>query len=292
MPVAVVTDSTAYLPDGLAEQRGIRVVPLTVRLGDRIGLDGVDIGPAQLTAELAKRHASVSTSAARAGGVHRLLPRRARRRGLRGGVRAPVPRAVRHLGGRGAGRQWRSAPNGCGWSTRARPGWGWASPRSPPPTPLTAGLAGREVERAAADVAARSRVFFCVDTLEHLRRGGRIGAAAALLGTALAMKPLLHVADGRIVPLEKVRTTARAAVRLVELAAQAAMGGIADLAVHHLGAATRAAELAERLCARLPLARRCLISEVGAAIGAHAGPGLLERRRRSPMSPDSRGEPG
>jgi fatty acid-binding protein DegV len=62
VPVAVVTDSTAYLPDGLAGERRIRVVPLTVRLGDRVGLDGVDLGPSQLTAALANRHASVSTS--------------------------------------------------------------------------------------------------------------------------------------------------------------------------------------------------------------------------------------
>ena len=69
------------------------------------------------------------------------------------------------------------------------------------------GQHGEKVEAAAADVAARSRVFFCVDTLEHLRRGGRVRPTAAWLGTALAVKPLLHVRDGRIEPLEKVRTS-------------------------------------------------------------------------------------
>jgi fatty acid-binding protein DegV len=86
---------------------------------------------------------------------------------------------------------------------------------------------------------------------------------------------VLHVADGLIEPLEKVRTAARAAARLVELAARAAGSGPAELAVHHLGAADRARELARRLAERLPAAQPCVVSEVGAVIGAHVGPGLL-----------------
>ena len=137
------------------------------------------------------------------------------------------------------------------------------------------GADGAAVEDAAADVAARCRVFFCVDTLDRLRRGGRIGAAAALVGGALAVKPLLHVAQGRIVPLEKVRTTGRAAQRMLDLAVRAAGEGPADVAVHHLGAAERAEELAARLRERLPRVVRLLVSEVGAVIGAHTGTGLL-----------------
>jgi DegV family protein with EDD domain len=118
-------------------------------------------------------------------------------------------------------------------------------------------------------------MFFCVETLDHLRRGGRIGAAAALVGTALAVKPLLHVDDGRIVPLEKVRTMGRAIARLVDLAASAAGSGPVGLAVHHLAAPERAAELATMLDDRVPGSTGCLISEVGAVIGAHTGPGVL-----------------
>jgi DegV family protein with EDD domain len=131
-----------------------------------------------------------------------------------------------------------------------------------------------EVAAAATDVAGRCRIFFSLDSLERLRRGGRIGAAAAWVGTALAVKPLLHVAQGRILPLEKVRTTARAAQRLVELAAQAAGEGPVDVAVQHLAAAARAEEVAARLRERLDVAR-LLVSEVGAVIGAHVGTGLV-----------------
>jgi DegV family protein with EDD domain len=117
-----------------------------------------------------------------------------------------------------------------------------------------------------------------VDTLEYLRRGGRIGSAAAFLGTALAVKPVLHVEDGRIVPLEKVRTTNRAVLRLVDLAEQAAAAtstAAVELAVHHLGSYERAAELATRLDERISSASGCVVSELGAAIGAHTGPGML-----------------
>jgi DegV family protein with EDD domain len=131
------------------------------------------------------------------------------------------------------------------------------------------------VADAAARVSARTRAFFSVDSLEYLRRGGRIGQAAARLGTALAVKPLLHVDSGRVVPLEKVRTSARARARLVELVAQAAGSSPCQLAVHHLGAAEPAEDLAAHLRSRVPMVSECLISEVGAAIGAHAGPGML-----------------
>src|SRR3954454_9544142 len=82
---------------------------------------------------------------------------------------------------------------------------------------------------AAADAARASaavtRTLFVVDTLEHLRRGGRIGAAAAILGSALAVKPVLHVVEGKVVPLEKVRTSARALNRLVQRTVEVAGNG-------------------------------------------------------------------
>jgi DegV family protein with EDD domain len=111
--------------------------------------------------------------------------------------------------------------------------------------------------------------------LEYLRRGGRIGAAQALLGTALAVKPLLHLDQGQIQPLEKVRTFSRAVARLEELAVERADALPVDVAVHHLDNAERAEALAQRLRARLPTLGQLVVSEVGAVIGAHAGPGLL-----------------
>ena len=126
-----------------------------------------------------------------------------------------------------------------------------------------------------------------VDTLEHLRRGGRIGTAAALFATSLSVKPLLQMVEGQIVPLEKVRTSSRAVARLVELTVAAAGDDPVDLAVHHLGAADRARTLADELQAAIPHVARCVVAELGAVIGAHLGPGVLGTvlvRRQAPTA--------
>jgi DegV family protein with EDD domain len=274
VPVAVVTDSTAYLPAGVAEERDIRVVPLEVRLGDRVGREGVDIDAAELTAALAVRHLDVQTSRPTPAEFAACY-REALDAGADGVVSVHLSRELS-----GTWEAARLAADEVGAdrvrvvdSRAAGMGLGYAVLAAA--DAAEGGADGAAAEAAATDVAARCRMFFSVDTLDRLRRGGRIGTAAALVGTALAVKPLLHVAQGRIVPLEKVRTTARAAQRLVELAVRAAGDGPVDLAVHHLAAAARADEVAARLRERLPGIARLLVSEVGAVIGAHVGPGLL-----------------
>jgi DegV family protein with EDD domain len=116
---------------------------------------------------------------------------------------------------------------------------------------------------------------FYVDTLEHLRRGGRIGAGAAFLGSALAVKPLLRLVDGHIEPLEKVRTSVKAIARLQEIAVKHAGDAEVDIAVAHLANPDRAQMLADRLRERLPRLGRLEVGEVGAVVGAHVGPGML-----------------
>lgn len=270
MSTTIVTDSTAYLPEGFAERHGIRVVPLHVVVDGRSKLDGVDFGPARL-AEALGEHRRLTTSRPTPGELAEVY-----RSVLAGGADAIVSvHLSRELSG-----TWEAARLAAEEvdPTRIRVvdsrstgmGLGFAALAA-----CAAGDDGARAEEAAVAAAARTKMFFCVETLDHLRRGGRIGAAAALVGTALAVKPLLHVDDGRIVPLEKVRTMSRAIGRLVDLAAEAAGSGPVGLAVHHLAAPERAAELATRLDERVPGSTGCLISEVGAVIGAHTGPGVL-----------------
>lgn len=141
------------------------------------------------------------------------------------------------------------------------------------------GGGAEEVAAAARVRAAATRTYFYVDTLEHLRRGGRVNAAQALIGTALSVKPLLQVDDGRVVPIDKVRTTSRALARLEDLSAQAAAGGGCDIAVQHLACPDRASEFADRLARRLRAegveVASMIVREVGAVVGAHVGPGML-----------------
>lgn len=137
------------------------------------------------------------------------------------------------------------------------------------------GTSPDEVAAAARRSMHGTRTFFYVDTLDYLRRSGRIGAAASLFGSALMIKPLLHIADGRISLLEKVRTSSRAIARLEDLAVEAAGEGPVEVAVQHLAARERAEVLAERLHKRMPGLRALRVVEVGAVIGAHVGPGML-----------------
>ncbi|UUL75240.1 DegV family protein [Pseudarthrobacter sp. Fe7] len=134
------------------------------------------------------------------------------------------------------------------------------------------------VAAAAAAQAERTKVFFYVPSLEQLRRGGRIGAAASLLGTMLAIKPILAVDGGRIVPLEKVRSAAKAVARLEEIVVAAASpypGDSVFLAVHHFGNPAEAASLAARLEDALPGCPPAQISSLPAVLAAHAGLGVL-----------------
>lgn len=278
MPVAVVTDSTAYLPEGFADRQAVSVVPLHVLVDENAGLDGVDFGPAELAKAL-EEHRTVLTSrptpaelaaayrAALGAGAASVVSVHLSRdlSGTWEAARLAAEEVGGEVGDRDAVRvvDSRTTAMGLGFAALAS-----ASAAARGRTPA-------EVERVATDVASRTRTFFCLQTLEHLRRGGRIGPAAALVGSALAVKPLLHVAGGQIVPLEKVRTTSRAAARMVELTVEAAGDGPVGLAVHHLGAPERAAELANRLEECLPNTAGCLVSEVGAVIGAHTGMGVL-----------------
>jgi fatty acid kinase fatty acid binding subunit len=271
--VVVVTDSTAYLPDGLADELSVRVVPLQVVLGGRSGAEGSEVTPAQVAAALAA-WVPVSTSRptpAEFAAVYR--------EALEGGADGVVSLHLsRELSGTWDSARLAAAEVGAGSirvvdSRSAAMGLGFAVLAAA--EAAAKGGSREEVYAAAVGTAERTTTLFYVDTLEHLRRGGRIGAAQALLGTALSVKPILHVREGRIVPLEKVRTVSKGIARLEALAVAAAGDGPADVAVHHLAAAERAALLAERLRGRLPRVRRFYASEVGAVVGAHVGPGVL-----------------
>lgn len=274
MTVAVVTDSTACLPAEELARLRIRVVPLRVMLGSRAAVDdGRDVTPADVTRALREKY-PVTTS--------RPSP-------------AEFAAAYRDLLGSGADNvvsvhlsaalsgTWESAtlaaqdfPHGAvrvvdSRSTAMALGYAVLAAASR----AAEGASAAEVQGAATDVVDRTRTVFSVDTLEYLRRGGRIGTAAALLATSLSVKPLLQMVEGQIVALEKVRTTSRATARLVELTARAAGPGPADVAVHHLAAPERAEALVTSLRAALPTMGECRVAELGAVIGAHLGPGVL-----------------
>jgi DegV family protein with EDD domain len=274
MPVAVVTDSTAYLPAELSGTYALTVVPLTVVINGDEGLEGLEISPAEVARALGARRAEVSTS--------RPAPSQfaeAYRRLLDAGAEGVVSvHLSAKLSGTFEAASLAAAEVGPQVkvvdSMTTGMGLGFAA--------LAAAAAARagadldSVRAAAVDNAARVSTLFYVDTLEFLRRGGRIGAASALLGTALSVKPILHVLDGSIVVRDRVRTAGRALSRLVDLAVEASGEGEVDIAVHHLGAPDRAAALADAVSMRLgDRLRDCYITEIGAVVAAHVGPGVV-----------------
>ncbi len=274
--VALVTDSTSMLPREVAAARGITVVPLQVVVGARSYEEGVDAEatPALIAAAL-REWTPVSTSRptpavfleayekARAEGAEAVLSVH-----LSGDLSGTFESA--QLAAREASLPVRAVDTRqLGMAT------GFAV--------LTAADVldrGGSAEEAAGAALARSDAttsLFYVDTLEYLRRGGRIGAATALVGSALAVKPLLEIADGRIGTREKVRTASRALSRLEELAVAAAGDRMVDVAVAHLASPDRAGALADHLRQRLAgqLHDDVVVGEVGAVIGAHVGPGMV-----------------
>lgn len=270
MGVAVVTDSTAYLPAGVADRFDITVVPLHVVLGTWSGREAVEVSPADVAAALHERRVSVTTSrptpgqlaaAYRATGASEVVS--VHLSSALSGTADSARLAAQHVAPEVTVRvvDSGSIAMGLGFDVIA------AAERA------RAGGSLDEVADAAA--TADTTTLFYVDSLEQLRRGGRITATSALVGTALGVKPLLVVRDGEIALLEKVRTFSRALSRLEELAVQAAGDGPVQVAIHHLEAPDRAARLEAELREKLPGLEQLYVSEVGAVVGAHAGPGLL-----------------
>jgi DegV family protein with EDD domain len=274
MPVAVVTDSTAYLPAELNGTYDLTVVPLTVVINGAEGIEGLEIQPAEVARALNARRSAVRTSrppvsqfvttyrdllAAGADGVVSV-----HLSAKLSGTYEAACLAAAEVGGRVEVVDSGTTAMGLGFAALAA---------------ATAARQGQDldaVRREAVDHAARVSTLFYVDTLEFLRRGGRIGAASALVGTALSVKPILHVVDGAIVVRDKVRTAGRALAKMVDLAVAASGDGEVDVAVHHLEAAGRATALADALVIRLgDRLRDCYITEVGAVVAAHVGPGVV-----------------
>ena len=276
MPVVVVTDSTASLPPDVVAARGIVVVPLQVVIGADVHDEGSEGGTPEVVAAALKEFRPVSTSRPTPAAMLEVYERAAK-----DGATAVV--SV-HLSGDMSGTfesaqlAARDAPVPVVAVDSRQVGVATGYAALAAADVVDRGGTAEEAAAAARERAAASTSLFYVDTLEYLRRGGRIGAAAALLGGALAVKPLLQIADGRVAMLERVRTSARALARLADLAVEAAGDRPVDVSVAHLASPERAGQLRDQLAGRLAdnlEGREIWCGELGAVLGAHVGPGML-----------------
>lgn len=270
MTVGIVTDSTAYLPDAVVATYGIEVVPVQV-ISSGIAYDEVGGITVEEVATALRSKKTVTTS--------RPTPDRfvAAFEKLKAAGCDSIVSA--HLSS-GLSGTFESAL--------------LASKRMDIPVEVVdsrsiAMVLGYAVESGAklaqaggnlADVVdvvkkrcVAGSVIFYVDSLEFLERGGRISPLKSRVGSALSVKPLLHLVNGKVEQLELVRTSEKALDRLVEIAASAARIS-SDLAVHHVDAVDRAEAIAQKLCEVLGVPE-ITVTQAGAVVGAHVGPGAI-----------------
>lgn len=273
---AVVTDSTASLPAEVAQAASITVVPLQVVVGAQVLAEGPEGATPEIVAQALRDFVPVSTS--------RPAPAEFSARFAALAAEGYDEVVSIHLSAEMSGT-FESAklaareaeiPVHVVDSTQVGIGTGFAA-LSAVSVLAEGGSAADAVSAARARGEAATSLFY-VDTLEYLRRGGRIGAAAAILGGALSVKPLLQIADGRVQPKEKVRTASKALARLAALAVEAAGDQSVDVCVSHLANPERAGALAAQLQEQLEEQledREVMCGELGAVLGAHVGPGMV-----------------
>ena len=271
--IVVVTDSSAYIPEEALGDLHIPVIPLWVIWGDERFRDGVDIDPPTFYRRLRDDPAFPTTSQPSAGEFVDFF-RQAARGGdgvvgvfvtskLSGTVSCAQTAQVQLPGLRIWVVDSLSTSMGLGFMVLAAA------------QAAAAGKSLDEVVAAAEEMRDRVYVLFTVDTLEYLHRGGRIGGAKWLVGTALNIKPLLHLTDGTIEPLAQVRTKRRAIARMLDVAEER-LGGkpMAEAAIIDADRPGEGDAVAEQVQERFgisPVYRTAL----SPAIGTHAGPGTV-----------------
>jgi DegV family protein with EDD domain len=283
--VAVVTDSTAYLSDDLVSAYGITVVPLYVIWGDESLLDNVDIGPQEFYERLSTAEVMPSTSQptiqsfadtfsklhAQGYDILTVVISSALSGTLDSAIQAKkmVPDANINL----IDSQVTSLPLAYMALAAAR-----AAKR---------GASLEECTKIVETVCDHTQVFFAVDTLEFLHRGGRIGGASRFLGTALDLKPILLLEDGKIEALEKVRTTKRARSRLVELVEEAVSDKtpINFIGVVHAASEESASNFLKDTEAKFN-PHELMLSTLSPVIGTHTGPGTIGIAYVAGIDPD------
>ncbi len=270
MAVRIVTDSTCDLPPDLIEAHRLTVVPLTVSFGEEALLDGVDIqaeafyarmksfdGLPRTSQPTVQRFKETYEPLLAAGHDIVSIHISARLSGTLNSARLAVEQ-------RGANARVELVDSG-------QVSLGLGAVVLEAAEAVARGATAAEVAAVARAASPRVQIIAAVDTLEYLRRGGRIGRAQSMLGSLLSIKPLIRVEDGELAPFEKVRTHNRAIERLIELAT-------ADRTLKRLllGSAANDASLQRVLAGVTPLLpdTDIVIGTLGPVVGAHSGPGL------------------
>lgn len=270
---AIVTDSTAYIPQDLIDKFDIKVAPQVLIWGETSYLDGVDIQPEEFYERLQESDIHPTTSQATVASFHSIFEPIVAQgtpiltivisEKLSGTLQSAQQAKEMFPDARIELIDSRTTAMAMGFQVLAA-----ARARE-------AGASLEETIEIARQAREETGVFFVVDTLEYLHRGGRIGGASKLFGTALNIKPLLHIDDGRVESFEKVRTKSKAIDRMLDVVAEKLDGAeLVRLAALHVAAESEAAEILERAKERFN-PNEAMIAVVSPVVGNHAGPGTV-----------------
>ncbi len=272
---AVVTDSTAYIPDELCQQLKITVVPLAVIWGGESYLDGVTMKPAEFYTRLKDAKVMPTTSQATPAAMHAAFS------GLleHGYDVMGVFISDKLSGTLDSARQARdelsSAKDRIALFDSETVAMALGFQAMALARAAAAGASLKDCQKLAQEVRGNTGVYFAVETLEFLHRGGRIGGAQRLLGSALNVKPIITIADGKVDAAGQVRTSAKAHERVIELVAEHCAGkSNVRLATLQANAEATAKAVLERASQQLH-AVESVLSAVSPAIGTHTGPGTV-----------------
>jgi DegV family protein with EDD domain len=272
--VAIVTDSTTCLNPSEYPDLPIHIIPLSVNFEGKSYLDGIDITPNAFYKMLEVTHSTPTTSQPSAESFARVLKKL---------ISEDFDVLVLAISSKLSGT-WDSAILGAKGLPKGRVEIVDTLTASLPEAMVAikvadaskAGASLLECKNLAERLSARSRVFFSVDTLEYLHRGGRIGSAAKFIGSALGLKPILTVNNGFVEALERVRTTKKAHQRLIDLVEKEVghKGRVPFLGVTSANASEEAHNLLAEAHKRFRI-ERDMINDLSPVIGVHTGPGAL-----------------
>jgi DegV family protein with EDD domain len=271
MPVKVVTDSVSDLPPQVVEDLGITVIPLNVRFGEKVYRDGIDLTTEQFYRELVRSKTLPVTSVPSPGTFAEAYNKLAEETDeilaiiLTSKLSGTYEVALQSIGL--MKRKCRVEVVDSQWAVMAEGFIVMAAARA-----AQAGASLDEVLEVVRANISRVDIRAAFDTLEYLRRGGRIGAAQALLGSMLRINPIIGLKDGVVEPMGRTRSRLKAIDHLYQFVTS--YSHIEELAVEEADCPEDADLLVERLGAKFPK-ERIYRSKTTPVIGTHTGPGLL-----------------
>jgi DegV family protein with EDD domain len=271
-PVAVVTDGAASLTPQMGLTYGVHVMPIYVIFGTTVYRDGIDLDAHKFYDLLRNSTQSPTTSQPTAADFVRLYTELREQAETIISVHPSIKLTATVDSARAARKEMPDMPIHVIDTGSISSGLGLLAIMA-----ARAAQAGQDAEtivHTIEDLSRKMNIIFTVDTLEYLRRGGRIGGAAAMLGAMMRIKPVLHLEDGRIEPLEKPRTRKRAVNRLLTLIEERVGDQAIRGVVLHCQAPDDAQAFAERVQERFECVE-LMTTDAGPVIGTHAGPGTL-----------------